>query len=292
MSLIRYEEAFGLQDTFDEVHRLKLVLIESGAGIITIGGRKLAFTAPMLLCLSPGDQIELILNSNLKAKAFHFHPLFINRALSLEILEGGDDGLSETDLADIRLLWPFLRRNDIYFGQLDIEPEVFERVSGLFEAIDHDLRKAKGKHQLCMVRAHVLELLFLLENLRIPYEADSIRLADGQRQDMRQVLHYLHMNYQCKIAIPELCAAFHVNRTTLQKQFQEVAGISILAYLIRLRIRLSAILLRDTGLPIYEIVRRLGFKDNAHFTKMFRKRMGCTPNEYRQAYFKVWKGEA
>jgi len=67
-----------------------------------------------------------------------------------------------------------------------------------------------------------------------------------------------------------------------------VTGMTIVAYLIQLRIKLAATMLRDTGLPVTEIHQRVGFNDDSHFRRTFRKYTGASPSEYRQRYHSGW----
>lgn len=286
---IWYDALVSFQDTVNTAERFKLILIESGAGIMTIGGRKLAFAAPILLCLNERENVEMALNSNVKAKAFYFHPQFVNRILTLEKLRSGYNDQCETDIMDICLLRPFLERNDVFLGQCDIVPSTLNRITDLFDGIRREMAEQSCKYWPCRVRSYLFELLLLLERLFVPDEVKAIKPLGRPNVDMGRVLLYLHIHYRHKVTIPDLCAAFHMNKTTLQKQFQAAAGISVLSYLIRLRIKLSTVFLKNTSLPIYEIVGQLGFSDNAHFTKMFRKHFGCTPNEYRKRHFSVMK---
>jgi YesN/AraC family two-component response regulator len=41
-------------------------------------------------------------------------------------------------------------------------------------------------------------------------------------------------------------------------------------------------LLKTTNAKVYEISDKLGYKDVAHFTKLFKKHFGISPTEYRQ----------
>ena len=77
---------------------------------------------------------------------------------------------------------------------------------------------------------------------------------------------------------------FHTNRTTLTERFGLVTGQPVLSYLIRLRVRLASLMLRDTMLPVSEVMTRVGFTDSTHFGRTFRKHLGCTPSEYRTRF--------
>jgi AraC family L-rhamnose operon regulatory protein RhaS len=98
------------------------------------------------------------------------------------------------------------------------------------------------------------------------------------------IVLYLHTHYQEKITLDRLARTFHTNRTTLAERFREAAGVSVMAYLIRLRVQLAALMLRDTSLSVAEVGERVGFKDTSHFGRTFRDHIGCSPTEYRQRY--------
>ncbi len=57
-----------------------------------------------------------------------------------------------------------------------------------------------------------------------------------------------------------------------------------MTYLTQLRIRLAALMLRDTKLPISEVMWRVGFRDGTHFGRTFRKHTAQSPSEYREQY--------
>jgi AraC family L-rhamnose operon regulatory protein RhaS len=44
---------------------------------------------------------------------------------------------------------------------------------------------------------------------------------------------------------------------------------------------MACTLLRDTRLPIYEIMSRIGYENPSHFTRIFRQMMDIAPSEYR-----------
>jgi AraC family L-rhamnose operon regulatory protein RhaS len=119
-------------------------------------------------------------------------------------------------------------------------------------------------------------------------EEKTVDIVNSSSETVNKIILYLNSNYANKITIPELCALFNTNKTTIQEQFQNATGQSILAYLISLRVKLATLMLKDTGLTIAEIVERLGFSDSAHFNKMFKKLTGYSPNHYRKQF--TWIG--
>ena len=69
-----------------------------------------------------------------------------------------------------------------------------------------------------------------------------------------------------------------------ENEFIKATGMPVIAYLISLRLKMAATFLRETLLPVSEIIGRSGFKDRSHFVRIFKKYLGLTPYEYRKKY--------
>ena len=188
-------------------------------------------------------------------------------------------------------LQPFLRRDAAYEGHLSIGPAIHLRLSSLLSAISHQIVQQEDAYWSCRSVSFLLELLLLLSRLLYTSKVEqdipflSLSNPDGE---VDPIILYLHTHYQEKITIAELTKRFHTNRTTLSTRFRQVTGMTIVAYLIQLRIKLAATMLRDTALPVTEIHQRVGFNDDSHFRRTFRKYTGASPSEYRQRYHSGW----
>jgi AraC family L-rhamnose operon regulatory protein RhaS len=109
---------------------------------------------------------------------------------------------------------------------------------------------------------------------------DNYKVLESE-SEMDKVILFLHTNYEQKITLNQLTELFHINRTTLSEEFIKATGLSVIDYLIKLRIKIASIFLSQTGIPISEILHRTGFNDSTHFGKMFRKHTGFSPSQYR-----------
>ena len=63
--------------------------------------------------------------------------------------------------------------------------------------------------------------------------------------------------------------------------FKHETGRTITQYIVHLRCRQAAEMLRETNLPVQEISSYVGYTDNNYFVKVFKKVIGNTPSEYR-----------
>ena len=109
-------------------------------------------------------------------------------------------------------------------------------------------------------------------------------------QDMRkegtrlaEVIDYTDAHYTEAISIAEIASVIHLQPEYFCRYFKQCMGLTYLEYLNELRLSFVYKDLRDTTLPLYQILERHGFKNYKLFRKLFFKRFQCTPGEMRAA---------
>ncbi len=274
----KFDEISGLSD------RLRLILVQKGTGILNINGKKISVIAPSVLCINEKETVRLVDSVRWDAQAFYFHPRYINDNFDFETIRKMKKELAITVKQDSFLLGPFVERNENYLGQLNIDAASMSYASGLLESVRKEIDEQAHQFWSCRARSYFIELLFILARIYRSPEENRADIVNNSPEIIDKIILYLNSNYSKKITIAELCTLFNTNKTTIQEQFQSATGQSILAYLIALRVKLAALMLKDTSLTISEIVERLGFSDNAHFNKMFKKLTGYSPNLYRKQF--------
>lgn len=284
--------AFNLCENFDQTSslydRFKIILVQNGTGILIIDDTKISVVAPAVLCINEKEIVRLFDSVRWEAQAFYFHPQYINNNFTFEIVRGKKDDLAITERQDAFLLDPFIDRNEKYIGQLNIDISSFHYATSLLDSVRKEIEEQSHQFWSCRARSYFLELLFIFARAyRSPLERNA-KIVYNSSEIVDKIILYLNSNYAKKITLSELCILFNTNKTTIQEQFQNATGQSIMAYLISLRVKLATLMLKDTGLTISEIVERLGFSDNAHFNKMFKKLTGYSPNQYRKLF--TWIG--
>ncbi|MNC62142.1 HTH-type transcriptional activator Btr [compost metagenome] len=79
---------------------------------------------------------------------------------------------------------------------------------------------------------------------------------------------------------------FHISAGHLSVLFKKETGQTISDFVKSLRIKKAKELLQDPTIKIYEVSERIGFQTPAYFTYQFKKNEGCTPQEYRDRYYR------
>jgi len=262
----------------------RLLLIEQGSGIISFEDSSNSFIAPAILCINEKDFPVFKNYPDVKIQTIYFYPCIINSLFNYKNIRAVENNFSYAEEQDQYLLLPFIYRNNYYKGQFSMEPSIFSRVSKLFESIGRELHHQKDFFWPCRSRSYLLELLILITKLFDSNQDSPDNNVTIIPESVSSLVTYLHNNYQEKITLEQLSTMFTTNRTSINDQFYKVTNLSIIDYLIKLRVNLAATMLRDTRLPISEIIIRVGFNDNSNFWRTFKKNTGLSPKEYRDQY--------
>ena len=99
---------------------------------------------------------------------------------------------------------------------------------------------------------------------------------------VKQAIAYLHQNYTRPVSRWEIAEAVGVSEDYLSRIFIRELNISPWDYLNRYRVLRSQQYLIQTTESIGSIAHRVGFKDQAYFSRVFHKVTGKSPQSYRE----------
>ncbi len=85
------------------------------------------------------------------------------------------------------------------------------------------------------------------------------------------------------LSVEEVAEKVKLNRTTLQRVFKQMYGVTIFEYRTRIRMQESRNLLLDVRLTVTEIAGRCGYANASKFSATFKKYFGVTPLEWRKS---------
>lgn len=108
----------------------------------------------------------------------------------------------------------------------------------------------------------------------------SVTFADKQR--IKSLTRFIHKNYMERISLTEIAGSDHISKGECCRVFQRVLGTTPFAYLINYRIHQGMKMLATTDHNISEIAQSVGFGSGSYFTECFKKKMHCSPMQYRK----------
>lgn len=93
---------------------------------------------------------------------------------------------------------------------------------------------------------------------------------------------YIQHNYHKNLTQDFLASLFYLNRSYLSTLFRQRTHMKFIDYLNEVRIARSKELLRDSGRKMYQISRAVGYDNTKYFFRIFKKKAGMTPEQYRK----------
>ena len=91
-------------------------------------------------------------------------------------------------------------------------------------------------------------------------------------------------NFNRNIGLEELAGLTGLSRSWFARGFRGSTGIAPYSFILQVRVRRAKEVLSDHNIPIATIATRVGFADQSHFTKTFRRYAGVTPREWREMH--------
>lgn len=98
---------------------------------------------------------------------------------------------------------------------------------------------------------------------------------------IKEALSFIEQNFQNDITVEEIAACCGLNRSYFGKIFHEVLGKSPQEFLISYRMTKATELLKLTSLSIAEVGSAVGYSNQLHFSRAFKKIYGISPRQWR-----------
>ena len=100
---------------------------------------------------------------------------------------------------------------------------------------------------------------------------------------VNRALGYVHAHFHETITVADAAAIAGYTPNYFNTCFREQMGIPFGEYLRNMRLSYGENLLRASNLPVTEIAFESGFASLSHFSRSFREKYGCAPQEYRRS---------
>ncbi len=97
-----------------------------------------------------------------------------------------------------------------------------------------------------------------------------------------KAVNWINANYASDISLSELCESLNVTPSHFSRIFRYEIGISPIEYLSNIRLEHAMHLLTTTDMSINEIACSSGFANGNYFAKVFKRRLGFTPSDYKR----------
>jgi len=282
----RLEMAFPRSDHFEDVHvGRKANLVRVLADLLTspsMGGPWNGRKSPFGFIASgsenhsqdPGRGTHLLSRLSCQRK----------RELSRSIREGDFRRAGELvfKMLSVVLVQDFERRDKIKLAVLElflllfhsaIEEGNIEDLAGLDQRFTAEWETLEDPESLCLWVVRVFD--------RLRGIAHSDR---GSRSDLlKRVLDFIEVHFSEDLPVKRIAQEVCLSPSRLIHRMRREYNTTLGSCIVRVRMEKAKALLRDTDISIGAIAQDVGYRDQSHFTRIFRKHVGFTPKAYRDA---------
>ena len=114
----------------------------------------------------------------------------------------------------------------------------------------------------------------------------KVKVSSDSRR-IQKVKSFIDQNYKDEIRLSQLADLAGMSASSFSRFFKLHTGRNLSEYIIDQRLGYASRLLVDSSKSIAEIAYGCGFNNLSNFNRIFRKRKGCSPSEFRDNYHKT-----
>lgn len=234
-----------------------------------------------------GDHLEEIADMELVLVGPNLqHAWFTHKCVSKEIHEITIQ--FHKDLFDDK----FLNRNQLSFIRNMLEKSVRgilfskETIAQLAPRIE-GLHKHHGFDSMLELMS-ILHDLSTSRNYRLLSDPGfNTNQNDTQHYHSRRIektLEYMNKNFDKQISLSEVARLANMSDVSFSRFFKQRTGNTFVDNQTQIRLGHASRMLIDTTQSIAEIAYKCGFNNISNFNRIFKKKKGCTPKEFRESY--------
>jgi AraC family transcriptional regulator len=242
------------------------------------------------------------------------HLVFVSLADGHVIRESGGDiaeknleaGLVSVHPSDTPVRWAWNTR--LSFTMMSLEPEYLNKVAresfgfdpaqvrlrtvesqrdpiitSIAGALMREVMNGDAGSRLYAESLANLLAVHLLRNYSEHPEAIETQKLRVAPRSVIQAMKYIHENYPGDVSLAAIAGAAHLSPYHLTRVFKKATGLSPHQYLVQVRVNSARSLLAagagDRSLA--EIASAVGFADQSHLTRHFKRTLGITPKQLR-----------
>jgi AraC-like DNA-binding protein len=154
---------------------------------------------------------------------------------------------------------------------------VHPRLLADFEAL-FALRNA-GRNERAFVHAASVLKAMLTDIAALTVAYGNSR---GTRIDLDLIQQMMHRQLDRDLSLDDLAQAANLSKFHFARKFKQLTGNAPIPHFIHLKMQHACQLLDTTQEPIKRIANRAGYNDPQYFSRLFKRVIGVSPQQYRQ----------
>lgn len=137
------------------------------------------------------------------------------------------------------------------------------------------------EHRDCDLNTYMQGIFYILLSYhKKQYRQDCA--TGGGAEHAVAAMQYMDAHFREPLRVSEIADRLHISRKYLCALLNREIGMSTKEYLLKRRMAVASDLLLHTSMRVEEIAREVGYGDYTQFSRMFRKQVGQSPQQFRK----------
>ncbi|GAA3404124.1 AraC family transcriptional regulator [Paenibacillus hodogayensis] len=258
---------------------VELVYVVRGEGLHIFEGTEYELTAGNVFIINPGETHAYTVPNGEPMEIVNclFMPSFIPDALLKE--------LEITASMDYFYVHPFMKQDVRFNHHLTLHGQDAVSVLVLLDSMIREIGNRAPGH-MTIIRLQMIELLVLLSryySLMHQRGAPSSPRRLEREITARRIHGYMERNFDKKMTLESLAGLFNVSMRQLNRLVRQEFDQSVIDLLHSIRIEQAKRMLTESDEKVITVAALVGYDDPSFFSRLFLRRVGCPPSQYRQA---------
>lgn len=114
-------------------------------------------------------------------------------------------------------------------------------------------------------------------------QIDAVKsIKNSKDERINSIINYIQENY-LTVTLDDLSSQFYLSKPYLSKYIKEKSGMTFGENVKRIRLNKASTLLRNGNMKVEKVAEAAGYQNVEHFNRLFKKKYGMTPVQYRSS---------
>ncbi len=256
---------------------IELVFLVDGKADHVFEGKRYPIRQGDVFIINPGEVHAYRAEAGERIEIINclFMPELIHETLLKEL------GISQS--MDYFYVHPFLDLRERFHHRLNLNQLEAGPVLALLESMMAEREQARLGYTT-LIKLQLLQLLIMLSRF---YAESLVHEAKPCREEERTILvrrinGFLERHFDKRLSIPDLCEFFNISNRNLNRVFKQETGQTVTERIHQIRIERAKQYLAEGNDKVIHVAHRVGYEDPSFFTQLFRRKVGCSPRQYRE----------
>ena len=243
---------------------IEIMTIKEGQQMYVVNGKN--------VLLTKGDTI--VVNSN----QIHYNVCINGETAKYVICVIHPGILANSVAVDMQAVRPITDNRDLPYLRFRSINEHTEEIRDLV------LGLPAVRHDPFAVTKQFYQIWDIIRKQAESYGMTEEAVSDPGMQSFKAMMHFIANNYQKQITLGDIASSGNISKSLCNTLFHQYVGESPINYLMHLRSRKVAELLRAGKMPMTQIAALTGFRGVSYMSETFRKFFESSPREYRKQW--------